>query len=59
MSDNTEVGLSLPLPPDPFQEEQTVVILVGLIASGKVDPRRPIRMEFKLLIADCRILLFY
>ena len=27
--------------PDPFQEEQTVIILVGLIASGKVEPATP------------------
>jgi hypothetical protein len=36
-SEDTGAGPPLSAPPDPFQEEQTVLILVGLIASGKVE----------------------
>lgn len=36
----TRPSLSLAAPSDPFQEEQTVLILVGLIASGKVAETR-------------------
>lgn len=35
--EDAQVNSSPSAPPDPFQEEQTVLILVGLIASGKVE----------------------
>ena len=35
--ENDNGAKALSAPPDPFQDEQTVLILVGLIASGKVE----------------------
>lgn len=50
-SEDTGAGPSPSAPPDPFQEEQTVIILVGLIASGKVESAAPFDRMVSL-IAD-------